>query len=128
MGSSGPRRFAALYLLFFLGAAAISPHQHLNSFEDLVSDGPSDSGVVLGTGGPQNSTGLQWSAARLLDDGPCLACFSHDFDSATEFIAVFALTVRFSSLSLNRTPRERAVPPRSRPPLGSRAPPAGIFL
>ncbi len=127
-GRLSARRIAAFYLLFFLGAAAISPHQHLNSLEDLISDGPSDSGAVLATRGPQSPTGHQWSAARLLDDGPCLACFSHDFDSATEVIAVFALAFRFSSLSLVAAPLNRAMPPQPRPPLGSRAPPPPASL
>ena len=40
-------RFAAVYGLFFLLAVVASPHRHLNAFEDLVSDGPSDSGTIV---------------------------------------------------------------------------------
>lgn len=77
------RRIVASYGLVFLLAAAAAPHHHLNSIEDLVSDGPSDSGVLVEGSGPGHPVGgLEMGAGRLVDDEPCLACFLHDFVAA----------------------------------------------
>jgi hypothetical protein len=90
--ASGLSRFAAFHLLAFFAAASIAPHRHWNSFEDLVSGGRSDSGVFLEGCEPRGPEAeAQWSSATLRDDDPCLACFSHDFASATEIIEFFAL-------------------------------------
>jgi hypothetical protein len=78
------RRFFALYGLIFFLAVAAAPHHHLNSIEDLLSDGPSDSGVFIEASGPGHPiSGLGVHACRLVDDEPCLACFNHDFVAAT---------------------------------------------
>jgi hypothetical protein len=96
------RRLCALHLLAFFVAASVVPHRHSNSLEDLLSDGRSDSGVFLEASEPHDSTaGAQWSGARFRDDDPCLACFQHDFDSATEIIEIFTLDPKFSYLWLS---------------------------
>ena len=41
LAALGLRRLVALYLLLFFGAVVLAPHQHANSIEDLISDGPS---------------------------------------------------------------------------------------
>ena len=73
------RRGAALYGVIFLFAVAFAPHRHFNSLEDLLSDGPSDSGifVMAPVGAPESVPCL--SSSRLIDDDPCLACFHNDY-------------------------------------------------
>jgi len=119
----GLRRFAALHLLAFLAAAAIAPHRHVNSIEDLFSDGPSDSGIVLEGSGPQDPmAGPHWSSARLIDDDPCHACFHNDW--ATEPIASLVLTPSINPTTLTRTLHHPAIPTPPASARRSRAPPA----
>lgn len=93
----GLRHAAACYLLAFLAAVAFAPYRHANSLEDLLSDGPSDSGVFLERAGPAvAANGLHWARARLVDDDPCIACFHHDW--ATEPIALLTITPGFSPI------------------------------
>ena len=123
MRDIGLRRFAAVYALAFLASVALAPHRHLNSLEDLVSDGPSDSGMVLERSWPTDPTaGQQWSCARFTDDGPCLACF-HD-DWATEPIAFLVLTPSFRPTTLTQTPGNPLIPAQLVGARRSRAPPA----
>ena len=97
-GSSGhglggrARRWSSFYLLGFLLAVAGAPHRHLNSLEDLVSEGPSDSGFFLEVGpcDPGGETRIQ--PARLVDDEPCMACFHHDYSASAAAPFVFDLT------------------------------------
>ena|SRR5438477_115977 len=86
------RRWSSFYLLGFLFAVAAAPHRHLNSLEDLVSEGPSDSGSFLeaGPSDPGGETRIQ--AARLVDDDPCMACFHHDYSASASETFVFDLT------------------------------------
>ena len=117
------RRKAALYLLLFFVAVAFASHQHANSLEDLLFDGPSDSGVFLESRvSPDPAAGPEWASARWLDDDPCLACFQND--RVTEVIAVFAFVPRFAPLALTSAPDYPAT--ASTPPLSSdsRAPPS----
>jgi len=98
---------------FFLAAVA-AQHRHANALEDLLSDGPSDSGPVIdltlsGIGG----TFLAPFAAVL--DAPCPACFDHDFVAAST--SVFVLTDPSAGLA-----RLSPVPPRAIPEPGSSAP------
>jgi hypothetical protein len=103
----GLRSLAAFHGLVFFLAVAIVPHSHLNSLEDLLSDGPSDSGIfIVLTSAAAPVPGLWFRAARLVDDDSCLACFHNDFKSATEpfsgllvapVFAPLAQTVVFSS-------------------------------
>jgi hypothetical protein len=119
----GLRRFAARYLLVFLAAVAITPHQHVNAIEDLLFDGPSDSGIVLEGSGPMDPmAGAQWSSARFTDDDPCLACFHNDW--ATEPIAFAILAPSFRSTTLTQRIHDAAIPSPPVCPRRSRAPPA----
>jgi len=124
LAALGLRRFAALYLLLFFGAVAIAPHQHANSIEDLIFDGPSDSGIFLEESGSQSpAADRRWSSARWRDDDPCLACFHHDFDSATEGVEVFTLAPGLGAPPQMWVPDHSTIPSiplRSSP---SRAPP-----
>jgi len=74
------RRIASLYGVLLLLAAAIAPHRHHNDLEDLFSDGPSNSGVLVELFNiPDETDGTSARAARFVVDDPCLACFQHDF-------------------------------------------------
>lgn len=76
------RRAAATYLGCFLLAVALSPHRHLNSIADLISDDPSDSGAfVQALGKASTGAGLTWTDGVFVDDDPCLACFTQDYVS-----------------------------------------------
>jgi len=114
-------RIAAFYALFFLLAAAAAPHHHLNAFEDLVSDGPSDSGTFVPQPGPTPDPCV--SARIEVDDDPCLACFQHDYAAETSF--VFLVLREFRSLPLALSAADPQVPqpvsdsPASRSPPGS---------
>ena len=119
----GLRRFASLYLLLFLAAVAIAPHRHVNAMEDLLSDGPSDSGIVLEGSWPRDpAAGPQWSGAWFTDDDPCLACFHNDW--ATEPIALLVLAPSFRPTTLTQTLHDAALPAPPPAPGRSRAPPA----
>ena len=121
----GIRRLAGFYLLAFFLAVSIAPHRHANSFEDLIGDGPSDSGVfVEGSALRDPTAAAQWDSARVRDDDPCLACFHHDFDSATEVIALLALGPTFASMPATLAPLDLGFPDTPGSPGRSRAPPA----
>jgi hypothetical protein len=121
----GLRRFAATHLLAFLLAVAVAPHQHANSLEDLLSDGPSDSGIFVDGGQSPDPTGEpQWHAARLIDDDPCLACFHHDFSSIAEVTAFVTVISNPLPIDSAFTSNSSAAPPTSPPSRDSRAPPA----
>jgi hypothetical protein len=119
----GVRRFAGAYLLAFLACVAVAPHQHVNAIEDLLSDGPSDSGIVVEGSRLQDATaGPRWNSARLTDDDPCLACFHNDW--ATEPIAFLVLAPSFRATTLAETFLQPAIPAPPPAPGRSRAPPA----
>jgi hypothetical protein len=121
----GLLRPAALHLLAFFLAVAIAPHRHANSFEDLISDGPSDSGVFLEGSPLEDPTGApHWDSARVRDDDPCLACFHHDFDSTTEVIEFLALVPTLTPMPATQAPCALAIPDTPGRPGRSRAPPA----
>ena len=89
--------------------------------EDLVSDGPSDSGIFLEGGGPRDpSAEPEWSSARFTDDDPCLACFHHDW--AAEPLA-FVLVPSFRPTTLSVTIHDPAIPAPLAATRRSRAPP-----
>jgi hypothetical protein len=75
---SAARDFLSLFLLGFLFAVALSPHTHLNDLDDLILEGPSNSGILLQSA-PCGEGPLEIDSARLVDDIPCLACFHNDF-------------------------------------------------
>ena len=70
--------FFSLYLIGFFFAVALSPHTHLNGLDDLILEGPSNSGVLLQSA-PLRQGPLEVDNARFVDDIPCLACFHNDF-------------------------------------------------
>jgi hypothetical protein len=92
------RRAAALYGLIFLFAVASAPHRHFNSLGDLLSDGPSDSGVFVESPAHVPEPGPCLNSSRLIDDDPCLACFHNDY--AASPAAVILLPADSASLSL----------------------------
>jgi hypothetical protein len=111
-----------IYLVSFLAAAVVSPHHHLNGFEDLVLDQPSDSGTVVETDAPVSGSVPILGGFRIVDDVPCLACFAHDFAAAPA--PHFAFTRTLQPLSKPPDPAPRPLPePVSGEP-SSRAPPA----
>jgi len=117
------RALAALHGLAFFLAVAVAPHSHLNAFEDLLSDGPSDSGVFIEVAPMAAEPGLWFRAARLVDDDPSLACFHDDFKAATEPVSSILIAPVFAPLLqaiATRSPIEPAPPSARRQ---SRAPP-----
>ncbi len=117
-------RIAALYGLFFFLAVAAAPHHHLNSFEDLVTDGPSDSGIFVPR--PTTDPDPCFAAGNVVDDDPCLACFQNDYVAA----ASFAFVVARESLSspLVPSPVDPAVPQLVSDSPASRSPPRSARL
>ncbi len=116
------RQAAAFYLLAFLLAVSAAPHHHLNPLADLLSDGPSDSGVILQIEGTVGSRGgPQLNPVRLIDDEPCPACFHHDFATLTGHLFEHIETLKPSEETrLRRNP----APPRAfREAPASRSPP-----
>lgn len=107
--ASRTRRGASLYLLGFLLSVAVAPHRHLNSLEDLLSDGPSDSGVFVASpiGAPESGGCL--SSSRLIDDDPCLACFHHDYSASFGSSFHFSVSLGLSPASF--LPLERSLFP-----------------
>jgi hypothetical protein len=119
----GLRHAGAWYLIGFLAAVALAPHRHLNSFEDLLSDGPSDSGVFVEGTSPQDpAAGPQWISVRFIDDDPCLACFHNDWSS--EPVAILLLSPSFGPTTSTRPLQDFSIPAKSAGPRRSRAPPA----
>jgi len=117
------REFVSAYLVGFLLTAAVSPHRHKNDIADLLTDGPSDSGVFLDVspagppGAPPLAETLRWT-----DDDPCLACFPYDFTlGGTEaadalptplpVLEIRAIARPTDRLTLLRFPISRAPPP-----------------
>jgi hypothetical protein len=120
----GLRRVAAGYLLAFFAAVATAPHRHLNSMEDLLSDEASDSGFFLEKSHSKDPSGTpEWSDCRFRDDDSCLACFHHDFNSATEAIAFLVLVPRFTLISLTLSVHGTATPAGRAHSVRARAPP-----
>jgi hypothetical protein len=116
------RWIGAAYAVMILAATSGAPHHHLNGIEDLLTDGPSDSGLILAGSVFQDAGGPVIEPVRILDDDPCPACFPHDFVAAASCVFV---------LSNPSTPRARieAAPRYAAPQPGdrfqaSRSPPA----
>ena len=85
LGFSSLRGACAIYVLAFFAAVAFSTHRHTNDIEDLLTDGPSNSGVFFASNSPIDPGAEEWASATLVGDEPCLACFHNDF--ATEGIS-----------------------------------------
>jgi hypothetical protein len=73
---------------FFLAAVA-AQHRHANALENLLSDGPSDSGFVMGLSLLENGGTFLVPCAAVLD-APCPACFDHDYVAASTSIYVLS--------------------------------------
>jgi hypothetical protein len=114
-------KIGAFYGLIFLLAVVSAPHHHLNSFDDLVSDGVSDSGRFV----PQPAAGSDpcISVKIEVDDDPCLACFQHDYSAAASYL--FLVLQESRSFRLARQGADPLAPqsvsdsPASRSPPGS---------
>jgi hypothetical protein len=105
--------------------SSFARHRHLNSFEDILSDGRSDSGVFVESGWlPDPKFGSAWTPARVIDDDPCIACFHNDW--ATEPIEFLALTPRFSPASLAPAHRHVSALPALTRSGQPRAPPTSV--
>jgi hypothetical protein len=78
------RQITGLYLVLFFLAVVAAPHHHINDLEDLLLDQRSDSGKLIQTTGQAGTAGAPaFNPVRVVDDVPCLACFTRDFVSAT---------------------------------------------
>jgi len=117
------RRSLALCLVGFLIGFAVAPHRHKNDLADLLTDGPSDSGIFLDVAPlAARNAGPLAESARWVDDDPCPACFPFDFATTAAATIVRATILppveRFS-------PRARAVARSERIRLrASRSPPS----
>jgi len=114
----------SLYLLGFLLAVAVAPHRHLNSFADLLSEGPSDSGMFVQAGSSHADGEARIDRAFLVDDDPCLACFHHDYaaTASTPFVIDRTLTPR---REVQASPGPSVPEPTSESP-ASRSPPRSL--
>lgn len=117
------RSWAAGFLLVFCAGTLLSPHRHLNPIADLVTDGQSDSGIVLVPSGPNARGGAPVvSAVRTITDEPCLACFWHDMTATVA--PVFSLSVVSVMLAAAIPPAPVRAPVVLLTPPPSRGPPA----
>jgi hypothetical protein len=117
-------RATSTYLVLFFLSVAAAPHRHVNGLEDLLLDQPSDSGCVVEHGGPADGRGLPaYDSFWLVDDDPCLACFSSDFVAAPAPSMVFVarldrLAIRpDSALKNSPDPLPQETPSRAPPSL-----------
>lgn len=114
-----PRRVGALYLLTFFLAAAAAPHRHRNDLDDLLSEGPSNSGILV-EARPGGHEGRTLEGFRLVPDESCLACFQHDFPiggtAAGPALPEPSPLIKFESILPSPYPALRARPGVSRAP------------
>jgi hypothetical protein len=116
------RRASALYLAVFLLAVAVAPHHHINGLEDLLLDQPSDSGAIIETGQHEAPIAPSLTPFWIVDDVPCLACFTSDFVAAPGH--AFALDATLERLSLPLQPPPKPSPDEIPRETSSRAPPS----
>jgi hypothetical protein len=120
---SGCRKAAGLYLSLFFLAVVAAPHHHLNGLEDLLLDQRSDSGVLVQTNGPAGTAdAAAFRSSKIVQDVPCLACFTSDFVAATT--SSFVLVASFAPLPLIPVPPLSATPELVPADTSSRAPPS----
>jgi hypothetical protein len=115
------RWIGAAYAVIFLAATSAAPHHHLNGIEDLLTDGPSDSGLVVAGSVFHDAGGPVIEPLRMLDDDPCPACFPHDFVASAS--CVFVLCSPSVSLARIEAAPRPALPPPGDRPTASRSPP-----
>jgi len=112
----------AIYLALFFLAVVAAPHHHLNGIEDLLLDQPSDSGLLTLVLGPRERSGAPaLNPIRLVQDEPCLACFTRDFVSVAT--GSYQLVAVLTPLPLLPVPPAAAAPEIVLADPASRAPP-----
>ena len=117
------RRIGAAYGVVFVAATAAASHHHLNGIEDLFSDGPSDSGLILAGDLFQDGGAPRIEHVQIFDDDSCLACFPHDFVAAASRLFVLC-SPSTSLVRIGAAPRSEA-PQAGDQPRASRSPPVG---
>jgi hypothetical protein len=116
------RQLTGLYLVLFFVAVVAAPHHHINDLEDLLLDQRSDSGKLIQTTGRAGTAGAPaFNPVRVVDDVPCLACFTRDFVCATT--NAFLLVAVLTPLPLAPGRPEVVVPELVPGDASSRAPP-----
>ena len=123
MPTGRARSWAASLLLLICAGTLLAPHRHLNPIADLVTDGRSDSGVIVvpsARSAPDRV--LLVSEAQTLTDEPCLACFWHDMTASAA--PLFRLTVVSVALAVLGGRRHGPPGPVFLPLCPSRGPPA----
>jgi len=116
------RQSAGIYLSLFFLAVAAAPHHHLNGIEDILLDQPSDSGLLTQVLGPRERSGAPaLNPVRLVEDEPCLACFTGDFVCAPT--AAVAFTATLTALAIRPSAPALAFPQLLPAETSSRAPP-----
>ncbi|HEV2065139.1 MAG TPA: hypothetical protein VGS00_11390 [Thermoanaerobaculia bacterium] len=122
MTRTGWRPAASVYLVLFFVAVAAAPHHHLNGLEDLLLDQRSDSGVLTETpASAGTAAGAALYSFYLVNDIPCLACFTHDFFCAAATLTVFVS--HLERLELGHPPADVSTPERLPGDTSSRGPP-----
>ena len=118
------RNIAASFLLVFCAGTLLSPHRHLNPIADLITDGRSDSGVIVRASvrAAPGTKGSIWSTVSTEDDEACLACFWHDMTASATCVFRPAVATVMLAITLVRRPVVPCLAVFS-PPL-SRGPPA----
>jgi hypothetical protein len=120
---SGCRKAAGLYLSVFFLAVVAAPHHHLNGLEDLLLDQRSDSGLLVQTNGPVGTLAEPaFHSSKIVQDIPCLACFTSDFVAATT--SSFVLVASLTPLPHIPVPPLAATPELVPADTSSRAPPS----
>ena len=117
------RRGASAYLALFFLVVAAAPHHHLNDLEDLLLDQRSDSGVLaqsVGSAGRAEAPAL--NPVRIVDDVPCLACFTRDFVCGATIS--FQFVPRLTPLLLSPALLGAAIPELVPAETSSRSPPS----
>ena len=115
-------RAPATYLVLFFLSVTAAPHHHINGLEDLLLDQPSDSGSVVENGGPIGTREAPaYDSFWLVDDDPCLACFSNDFVAAPAPSIAFVARLERREVQPEPVSKKSPDPPPRESP--SRAPP-----
>jgi hypothetical protein len=116
------RRLLSVYFVLFFAAVAAAPHYHLNALHDLLFDQRSDSGdLVQPASSSDPDAGAVISAAHIVPDVPCAACFMGDF--VCKSTASFQFVAHLAPLPHEPRPLELPAPALLPATGTSRAPP-----